>query len=71
MQATEPFCMMLKEVKERRKQLPWQCLYGDKKNTKKILKHCLGEEGAGQLFTNVHFLQGPWNVTLVLSEGWV
>jgi hypothetical protein len=22
MQATEPFCMMLKEVKERRKQLP-------------------------------------------------
>ena len=38
----EPYCTMLIEVKEKKKQLPSQCFGKENKNTKKTIKYFLG-----------------------------
>jgi hypothetical protein len=50
---------MLKEFKEKRKQLPSHCFCEEKKNTKKLLKHCFLGRGADIRFSPMALETNP------------
>ena len=53
----EPYRIMFKELREKKKQLPSQCFWKEKKKIKKHKKHCLGGGGFADLYFSQEVLE--------------
>jgi hypothetical protein len=71
-QVFQPYHMMLKVLKEIKRHLLSQCFCKERKNTKRVLEHCLFGEGVQSIMHGVWLFMGAsWNLTLAKSKEWM
>ena len=59
-QIFEPNCMLFKELKEKKMQLPSQCFYKEDKNTKKYDNIVRGEGGKAVNYSRIFAFRGDF-----------
>jgi len=68
-QVFQPYHIMLKMLKEIKRQLLSHCFCKERKNTKRVLQHCLFGEGVQSIMHEVWLFTGVmWNLTLAKSK---